>query len=63
MHEPEFRNNGALIFRRPDNDQLGYGSAFLISPNLVLTVAHNIFSLELNKNYKNWKFYFRPCGV
>jgi V8-like Glu-specific endopeptidase len=38
------------------------GSAFLISPNLALTAAHNVFNHRTGQTYQNWKLYLPTSG-
>ena len=64
MHEPKFRHVGALTFKEPSISAYpASGSAFLISPNLVLTAAHNLYDRNMNALTKEWKFYYRTCGI
>ena len=51
MGEQKYRNMGALRLSNTQYGQCG-GTGLLVSPNLVLTVAHNVFnrgSREINK--------------
>ena len=63
MDKQIHRNTGALIFKSRYTETLGKGTAFLISPNLVLTAAHNLFNKETGEFYKKIKFYPGQCGV
>jgi V8-like Glu-specific endopeptidase len=56
------RSIGAITFLNK-NKQLGMGSGVLISPNLVLTVAHNIYDRAYNCENEEFKFYLGADGV
>jgi V8-like Glu-specific endopeptidase len=56
---------GALVskdgFERPSK-----GSAVLLSKNIILTAAHNLYDKEYegtNSKHTNFRFYPGPCGV
>lgn len=48
---------GALISVSPTTKKVKYGTGVLISPDLVLTVAHNIFDMGTRHDYQELKFY------
>lgn len=48
---------GALNFNIKGFAAFGKGTAFLISPDLAVTSAHNIFDQETRKVSTNIKFY------
>ena len=57
MSQPLHRHTGAITFRSRNFKELGKGSGCLISPNLVLTVAHNVCHRALREVYYEIKFY------
>ena len=63
MHLPIHRHIGALTFKLKGKPDLGKGTGTLISPNLVFTVAHNIFHFITQQTYVDIKFYYRQCGT
>jgi hypothetical protein len=54
---------GAITFKVGTG--FGKGTAVLISKNLILTVAHNIFTKNIGNGIKHtdFKFYLAPNGV
>jgi V8-like Glu-specific endopeptidase len=62
IDEEEFSNGvvhrsiGAMTYRNM-NKQLGTGSGVLISENLVLTTAHNIYDRDKGSKYTEFRFY------
>ena len=54
---------GALISTCKNNQKINYGTGVLISPDLVLTVAHNILDMKTREDYYNIKFYPGQYGV
>jgi hypothetical protein len=51
-----------LIKGLTSEEEAFYGSGILISPDLVLTCAHNLFHPELKTENKNLEFYPRQYG-
>jgi V8-like Glu-specific endopeptidase len=43
--------------------KMAKGSAAIISPNLILTAAHNVFNKSYQKEYDDFKFYLGAEGV
>jgi V8-like Glu-specific endopeptidase len=56
------RSIGALTFINQVK-KMAKGSAAIISPNLILTAAHNIFNKSYQKEYDDFKFYLGVDGV
>ncbi len=54
-------NIGALIFKPPFGKP-GKGTGLLVSPNLVLTCAHNIVNFYSKQEYSDFKFYPGQSG-
>ena len=54
---------GALLFKAQNSPTVGKGTAILISPNLVLTAAHNIRPKNTTTNNYDFKFYPGQCGL
>lgn len=52
---------GLITFENA-NGCLGVGTGILISRNLVLTVAHNVFDHSFKNNYRKHRFYRGICG-
>ena len=48
---------GPLIFRNKANSLVGKGTGILISPNLVLTGAQNIWNRKANSENDEFAFY------
>jgi V8-like Glu-specific endopeptidase len=42
--------------------QFGMGTGLLVSPNLVLTCAHNLYNPATGEMYRDHKFYHGQCG-
>lgn len=61
MGEKKYRNIGAL---KLNNTKLGpgFGSGVLISRDLVLTAAHNVYQHESREINHNIEFYPGQCG-
>lgn len=57
MKELPFRLIGAFTFRLKNTSDLGKGTATLISPDLILTAAHNLYSVETGKVSFDCSFY------
>jgi len=53
---------GALISINKKTKKVQYGTGALISPNLVLTSALNIFDMKAREDYHDIKFYPGLCG-
>jgi hypothetical protein len=58
MRQPLHRHIGLLCFRNKENDSIGRGTGVLISPNLVLTAAQNVWSRTAKAD--NYEFMFYP---
>ena len=56
------KNIGPLISEDQNAIHKMSGTAFLISPNLVLTCAHNIYYRPKNIMYQKLLFYPGQCG-
>ena len=63
MHKPMHRHIGALTFSSRRTPDLGKGSGTLISPDLVLTAAHNIYNADTGEVHFNFRFYPGHCGL
>jgi V8-like Glu-specific endopeptidase len=56
------RSIGALCFQT-HNKKLAAGSGLLISKDLILTAAHNIFDKEVGMEHDGFKFYLGANGI
>ena len=52
---------GAILFKGKKSS--GRGTGILISPNLVLTVAHSLCNSAIGEEYTDFKFYPRQNGT
>ena len=62
MSKKIHKHIGALTFNLK-NGKTCSGSGVLLSPNLVLTVAHNIYCKTTRQIFSNFKFYPAQCGI
>ena len=62
MKDQLHRHIGLITFTSAFEDKMGNGTGILISPNLVLTVAHNVYNCETNEVFQNLRFYYRQSG-
>jgi V8-like Glu-specific endopeptidase len=53
---------GALTFQ-VRKGTVGKGTAVLISKNLILTAAHNLYDRDLKTSHTKFKFYLAACGM
>ena len=53
---------GLLIFNDANGKKTAMGTAFLVSPNLAVTAAHNLYDKNLDKPNSNFKFYPKAHG-
>ena len=63
MQLPVHKFIGALVMTNTKTDRTVYGTGVLISPNIVLTAAHNIFDTEARENFHDVKFYLGQMGI
>ena len=61
MAKPLHKWIGALQFNNTWGGA-GLGTGCLISPNIVLTAAHNIYNTRMRAYNKNFLFYLAACG-
>jgi V8-like Glu-specific endopeptidase len=63
MKDIPHRLIGVLLCRAKTRGTLIKGTAFLISPDLVLTCSHNLYDKEYSEEYYNVRFYPGHFGV
>ena len=56
MKETLHANIGTLTFRIPHDKKIYNGTAFLISKNIIATVAHNVYSKKNKTFHIDFKF-------
>ena len=57
MSKLPHRHIGALIFTSRRIKRPGKGTATLISPNLIITSAHNLYNKTTGEVYYDFRFY------
>ena len=62
MNNQLHKHIGALLFLHPGSTEIGKGTGVLISPNLVLTVAHNLYHRQTKEEFYGFKFYPKQSG-
>ena len=62
MNKPVHKVTGALTFQSRLIKVVCAGTAFLISPNLAVTSAHNFYNKQTGEFYRDFKFYPAQCG-
>ncbi len=60
MSNPLHKHIVAIVWR--DKFRYGHGSGLLISQNLILTSAHNLFYMKSRVPNQNFKIYIGQCG-
>ena len=63
MSEEMHRYIGAISFKDLGRKKVGKGSGILISPNLVLTAAHNLLFAKTKEKYADLVFYPGHSGI
>ena len=63
MKEPQHYNLGVLTFMSRREGNMGNGTGTLISSNIVLTTAHNLYNRNTGEFYYDFKFYPGANGV
>ena len=63
MKELMHKSIGSITFNHPHKNPMGLGTGFLISENLVLTSAHNIYDREFKVYHQNLNFYPSAYGI
>lgn len=63
MSKQLHKHIGVILFRINQTSKMGRGTGILISPDLVLTCAHNIYNKFSGELHREIKFYHGQCGV
>ena len=62
MSNPMNNNIGSIIYKTTHDHRKGFGTGILISSNLVLTCAHNVYDKKYSKTNYEIEFYHGLCG-
>ncbi len=62
MTDQLHKHIGVVLFQQEGNISQGKGTGILISENIALTAAHNIFDRKTQRKYTNFMFYPAVCG-
>jgi V8-like Glu-specific endopeptidase len=53
---------GAVIFKKHDQEDISLGTGILISPDIVLIAAHNLYNFKKKAKHKKFWFYLGQSG-
>ena len=63
MRSPIHKHTGILLFRQFNQNGIGKGTAIAISPNIILTAAHNVYDVLTEEQHSGFRFFPGQSGT